>query len=524
MVFSTLFVGAASLVSRSAVRRGGPAIRACATAPNPSVLGPATLSSYLAGPTAERPAALVCVGNDAGDIDSLVSAIGLAALLRRREPTVLHTPCAPFPRADFRLRQDACLLFAHCEVQFDDAGAPAELVHLDDLEVASASWTDDGTAATRTGLALALTDHNVCLPGVASAVSDAPVVAIVDHHNDEQKHLETAATRSIDPAAGSTCSMIVEMIGAEAADGDGGDDDGASAADELLGGPLGVLLLGAMAVDTRGFDPALLGTKFSTRDVAAGQALLSALGAAPLAASLPDAPPADVAAALRTAQLPPSARVAGATTPQELSAALLKARYSVDGLGPAELLRLDYKEAVAASATVGVAAICVTRAELLERSVVEDDVGSGGGGAGLERAMAVAAARRGVDILFALTAEDDAADGGLKSLVVYTPNEDMGTNAEFGRRRTRTPFGNAVLASMAQMPLELPARLAEQPLFAAQAIPEEGFGLRWAAVPGGASSQLRMSTLRAAATRKTLMPAIVHFCELHLEALARGFD
>ena len=177
MRFSTLLVNAASLVSRSAVRCGGPPIRACATAPKPSVLGPATLSAYQAGPTAQRLSALVCVGNDAGDIDSLVSAIGLAALLRRLEPTVLHTPCAPFPRCDFRLRQDACLLFGHSEeMRFDDAGAPAELVHLDDLEAASAEWADSG------GLALALTDHNVCLPGVASALGGAPVVSIVDHH------------------------------------------------------------------------------------------------------------------------------------------------------------------------------------------------------------------------------------------------------------------------------------------------------------------------------------------------------
>ena len=55
---------------------------------------------------------------------------------------------------------------------------------------------------------------------------------------------------------------------------------------------------------------------------------------------------------------------------------------------------------------------------------------------------------------------------------------------------------------------------------AAQAIPAEGFGLDWVAVPGGASARLRMSTLRAAATRKTLMPAMVHFCEARAEAVA----
>ena len=51
-----------------------------------------------------------------------------------------------------------------------------------------------------------------------------------------------------------------------------------------LGGALGVLLLGAIAVDTRGFDPSLLGTKYNGRDLAAGRKLLEALGGAPLPA------------------------------------------------------------------------------------------------------------------------------------------------------------------------------------------------------------------------------------------------
>ena len=140
------------------------------------------LASFLAGPTVQLPRAIVCIGNDAGDIDSLASAIGLAVVLQQRTPGVLHVPCAPFARRDFRLRQDASLLFGHCAT-LDDAGAPAELLHLDDLGGAAASWQEADS------LAVALTDHNVCLPGVVSAVGGAPVTAIVDHHNDEAKHV-----------------------------------------------------------------------------------------------------------------------------------------------------------------------------------------------------------------------------------------------------------------------------------------------------------------------------------------------
>ena len=111
-------------------------------------------------------------------------------------------------RRDFRLRQDASLLFGHC-ASLDDAGAPAELLHLDDLGGGAASWRGADS------LTVALTDHNVCLPGVTEAVGGAPVAAIVDHHNDEAKHMDTAAAlREIDPAVGSCCSLIVEMADA----------------------------------------------------------------------------------------------------------------------------------------------------------------------------------------------------------------------------------------------------------------------------------------------------------------------
>jgi exopolyphosphatase len=199
------------------------------------------LASFLAGPTVQLPRAVVCIGNDAGDIDSLASALGLAVVLQQRQPDALYVPCAPFARRDFRLRQDASLLFGHC-ASLDDAGAPAELMHLDDLGGGAASWRDADS------LTVALTDHNVCLPGVTEAVGGAPVAAIVDHHNDEAKHVDTAALREVDPAVGSCCSLIVEM--ADAA---------------TLGGALGVLLLGAIAIDTRGFDPTLLGTKYNGR-------------------------------------------------------------------------------------------------------------------------------------------------------------------------------------------------------------------------------------------------------------------
>ena len=66
-----------------------------------------------------------------------------------------------------------------------------------------------------------------------------------------------------------------------------------------------------------------------------------------------------------------------------------------------------------------------------------------------------------------------------------------------------------------------PRRAAPTP----QGIPTLGFGIGWAGVDGRPAgltglTELRASRLRAEATRKTLMPAMVHLCEARAEAVA----
>ncbi|EOD19876.1 hypothetical protein EMIHUDRAFT_242499, partial [Emiliania huxleyi CCMP1516] len=131
--------------------------------------------TFRAGPDPDGfQAAIVGIGNDAGDLDSLAASIAIADW----QPVggcggrPLWVPIAPFPRSDFRLRQDACLLFNHIGFSFDGAGAPEALLHLDDVDAATARrWSDAG------GLGLALVDHNACVPGVRSLLGDR-VVAI----------------------------------------------------------------------------------------------------------------------------------------------------------------------------------------------------------------------------------------------------------------------------------------------------------------------------------------------------------
>ena len=229
-----------------------------------------------------------------------------------------------------------------------------------------------------------------------------------------------------------------------------------------------------------------------------------------------------------------AARVGGARTIAELSGTLLAARYDVRSLSTVELMRWDYKEAtrplgggggggsnagggMGGGMRVGIAAICETVPELMARS---------GGAAGLEAAMVEASERRGgLGVLLAVTKEDGAKDGA-KGLVALLPAPSNGEGMEEGVGREgegmeegegregesseRTDAvvnaAAALLEAISGVP-RLPSALATNQLFQAQRIEAEGFGIRWERVEG--APRLRVSSLRAAATRKTLMPAVL---------------
>jgi hypothetical protein len=150
-----------------------------ATAPLLLFLGRAK-RTFLAGPASGEPRALVYIGNAAGDLDTIVSSL-TAAFVREQQPggagapgapggalgapaAALHVPVLPFARADFRLRQDASLLFAHCGFELDGQGAPSELLFWDEVSAELAS------AWRAAGLGLVLTDHNALTPAVGAAL------------------------------------------------------------------------------------------------------------------------------------------------------------------------------------------------------------------------------------------------------------------------------------------------------------------------------------------------------------------
>ena len=199
--------------------------RALATTTDALLAGLAQRKAAFLGP-GDDAARTVAVGNRAGDLDSIASALAVAHLTS-------GVALAQFARRDLALRRDA-------SAALDVAAARDALVFADDVSPA--------VAARRRDVAIWLTDHNRADHGFPLT---GAVAGIVDHHADEGAH--AAAERDVDGAAGSCSSLVAERLVAA----------GAGRSD------LGALLLFAIALDCRGFDEKFRGTKYGDRDVAA---------------------------------------------------------------------------------------------------------------------------------------------------------------------------------------------------------------------------------------------------------------
>lgn len=388
----------------------------------------------------------VCLGNAAGDLDSVVSALAAAALYG-------GAALARFPREDLALRRDAEAALAHDDAAAAAAGgAPARLALV---------FGDEAAAAPAAACEVVLTDHNAFDGGDASLAfaSPATVVAVVDHHADEGRHAD-ARDREIDAACGSCCTMLAERLLAR-----GGEPPA-----RLL-----ALAFAAVAVDCRGFAAKHAGLKFSPRDVALGHAVLDALGGGPA--------PDGSAPALRGRALPAACAVLGAATVGDLAKRLLAARKDVSALDAPQLLRLDYKRASAGRLRVGAASIMAPLSDFSRRA---------GGGAPLGAALRAFAAKSGVDVLFAMTAAEQGAKG-----LAYVVRDGAVDAAALERRLEAAPEG-------------LPGDLLALPLFATQRVTTDGFGLAFGALLGDGDGAPRCSRLRADITRKTVLPFVLH--------------
>lgn len=166
------------------------------------------------------------IGNEAADVDSLVSAFAIAKFLNSVE--VQATAVAQIPREEFRLRNDAVALFhqAGCEVESD--GSPAGLLF----------WNEFPSEAVRAfeQRSVVLTDHNRMSPVVAD-LFEGRVEWILDHHADVGQH--PLARRDIDAIVGSACTLVAEQF---------------QSLGSVIPNDIGVLLSGVILLDTRNFD------------------------------------------------------------------------------------------------------------------------------------------------------------------------------------------------------------------------------------------------------------------------------
>ena len=170
-------------------------------------------------------AGAVVIGNEAADLDSMVSAIVygrlVSALVAPGTPPAV--PVVNCPRGDFALRTEAVYLFA---AQGLDVEA---LVFVDEIDLDALH----GSGRLR----LCLVDHNV-LAADQAGCADA-VEAIIDHHADGGLH-PRAEPRWIEPV-GSAATLVAEaMLRNRPA---------------LIDPQTATLLLGTILLDTVNLDP-----------------------------------------------------------------------------------------------------------------------------------------------------------------------------------------------------------------------------------------------------------------------------
>lgn len=152
----------------------------------------------------------IVVGNAAGDADSIVSAITLAYIesVYGKTPPTPKTPIVSISKRDLETqRPEVSFLFKTLGL----TNIVNSLWFIDDIVAATRQQHGD----TKKRNKITLVDHNR-LEGVFSA-NDWEVVEILDHHYDEQQHLDSCSGSSRHIAfqddkalVASTCTLITE--------------------------------------------------------------------------------------------------------------------------------------------------------------------------------------------------------------------------------------------------------------------------------------------------------------------------
>ncbi|KAJ3415549.1 Exopolyphosphatase [Chytridiales sp. JEL 0842] len=260
----------------------------------------------------------VVLGNEAADLDSMVSALAYA-YLRQTNNTATSTPRSyipliPIPSSDFSLRSEAVYAFSS---SFPTSSIVPDLVFLDHISLPN--------LATNHDLKLILTDHNKLPPSLECYANR--VDGIIDHHKDEKMHLD-AAVRIIEPVGSATSLVVRELVEVK-------EDSG------LLDAELCKLLLAPVLLDTINLQPEM--QRVTPTDTFAVERLLAKL----------------VSVSNNEMDL----RMAGDTDRRRKSYTdsffqeLQDAKFDCSSLTSLDLLRKDYKETQTASVKFGISTV-----------------------------------------------------------------------------------------------------------------------------------------------------------------------
>mmetsp|Transcript_42088 Transcript_42088/g.132621 ORF Transcript_42088/g.132621 Transcript_42088/m.132621 type:complete len:488 (-) Transcript_42088:82-1545(-) len=148
---------------------------------------------------------LLCMGNEAADLDSIVCAVAFAllcqvGLVESLAPlrSSLCLPVLNIPQQDFALRQDAELLFRELRV------SPALLSFMPDLsEEMLRQLLREGR------LNVVLVDHNELKQ--EQKWLEPAVVGVIDHHEDTGAHADVRL-RMVEPIVGSCSSLVASFL------------------------------------------------------------------------------------------------------------------------------------------------------------------------------------------------------------------------------------------------------------------------------------------------------------------------
>ena len=137
----------------------------------------------------------IIMGNEAGDADSVVSALTLAYILNHQSQSHSDSdshindaksfiPMISIPKADMPLRRDVILLLESCGIN-----VMSDLMYLDDVVLQSylSKVSESDASNVSNDIQMILTDHNAIRKDLSHLSSN--VCLILDHHQDENQHL-----------------------------------------------------------------------------------------------------------------------------------------------------------------------------------------------------------------------------------------------------------------------------------------------------------------------------------------------